>query len=190
MTHKSTNILLWSLYSDSAHLLLFLCYLSVRIKSAWLPCRSGQRQPYDSIFSHNLHWKGRLQRGKRGNGISCTLSFLQFVDFWLKITLLTGVGKRLQASDPRTVCRPEACWVCHLCPEGHQGKTPHLNRFIQTKINLIQARTCKKHSGQERVWVENMHVEIPVIDILPSLCFYFIFPFIDISMDPNKYLLH
>lgn len=30
-----------------------------------------------------------------------------------------GDGEGLQASDPRTASGPEACWVCHLCGEGH-----------------------------------------------------------------------
>ncbi len=38
-----------------------------------------------------------------------------------------GDGEGLQASDPRTACRSKACWICHLCPEGHQGETPDVS---------------------------------------------------------------
>lgn len=36
--------------------------------------------------------------------------------------LCAGDGEGLQASDTGTACGPEACWVCHICAEGHQGE--------------------------------------------------------------------
>lgn len=51
-------------------------------------------------------------------------SFLACVkDMNIDTCPFTGDGEGLQTFDPRTACWPEACWVCHFCAEGHQGKT-------------------------------------------------------------------
>lgn len=33
-----------------------------------------------------------------------------------------GDGEGLQATHLRAACRPEACWIRHLCAEGYQGR--------------------------------------------------------------------
>lgn len=66
---------------------------------------------------------------------SISTSFLQYLDCTQKMMLDTsfaGDGEGLQASDPRTTRRPQACWVCHLCQEGYQGKS----RCLLTLSNL------------------------------------------------------
>lgn len=45
-----------------------------------------------------------------------------------------GDGERLQASDPRTACRSKTRWVCHLRPEGDQGKTPGVSVLCQSRF--------------------------------------------------------
>lgn len=94
---------------------------------AKLPCQRGQRKPHGSIFGHNLHWTEWLQRGLGEN--DCWLNFCwsfgaKSWGWWLSFA---GDGEGLQTPDPRTACRPEACWVCHLCPEGHQGKMQNVD---------------------------------------------------------------
>ena len=49
---------------------------------------------------------------------------------WCTLLPVAGDGEGLQASDAGTACRSEACWVRHLCPEGHQGKTPGFSKWL------------------------------------------------------------
>lgn len=51
----------------------------------------------------------------------------------MDLLIFAGDGERLQAPDSRSACRPETCWVCHLCPESHQGK--YLCGFVYYPYN-------------------------------------------------------
>lgn len=126
-----------------------------------------------TIFIEQSDFREVRERQNKSNepSISSRL-FLPFFGIverrWWTLLPFADDGEGLQASDPRTACRSEACWVCHLCPEGHQGKTPGFSKRLtgcKTIIGYLfplflllaacycfQIPRCYRHLN----WVENV----------------------------------
>lgn len=103
--------------------------------------RAATQSRLHAQSSSNRATSERLEReiNKHPHNISGILSLCD-LKMMMDFSPFAGDGEGLQASDPRTACRFEACWVRHLCPEGHQGKAPDVSGCSQTRFterNLV-----------------------------------------------------
>lgn len=102
--------------------------------------------PFTStIFIEQSDFREVRERNKHPHIICQSLVLYMMIN----VVLFAGDGEGLQASDTRTACWPEACWVCHFCPEGHKGE--------------IHLSNCSSISVHANISFENTYINISLL---------------------------